>query len=532
MKRLVVLFVAIGLTGAAADGPLTLELKDYLTLPITGKLDGTGQTDGMLARVNSFREEPGRTNRFFLHDLNGPLYIFDTKSKALAIYLDFNGRNGRPGVFHKLAWEVGYANGLMSFKFDPDYLANGKFYTVHIEEPAVAASNLPDNTSFKGLNVAGYTATAPIVTPGPIQREGILIEWTDSNRSNATFEGTARELMRIQFNTRTHPLADLVFNPTARRGDAEWRVLYLGSGDGAAGESSRPDTRNNPQRLDTLVGKILRIVPDLAEHPSTSAVSDNGRYRIPNDNPYVSTAGARKEIWASGFRNPHRLHFAIDAANPSNNRLIANSIGMRTWETVNIVHRGANYGYSLREGNEAMKFDNLTEKRPEVDRIPVQIGERIMEETITPAYPVVQYPHKPGGGDAIGSGYLYRGENIPALRGKYVFTDLSTGRLWYVDYQEMLKADDGNPDTMAPMHEIALQWDDPNDKPDAGKQVYPTMFPIAQAAYHFRGGKDPDLPGRATVSGEGRADAQLAMDAGGELYILTKTDGMIRTLVR
>jgi hypothetical protein len=531
VKRLVVFFAAIGLMGAAAETPLTLELKDFLALPITGKLDGSGQTDGMLARVNAFREEPGATNRFFLHDLNGPLYILDTKSKALTTYLDFNGRDGRAGVFHKLAWEVGYANGLMSFQFDPDYAANGKFYTVHIEEPTVAASNLPDHTHFKGLDVAGYTATAPIVTPGPIQREGILIEWTDSNRSNATFEGTARELMRIQFNTRTHPLGDLAFNSAARRGDSEWRVMYLGCGDGAAGESSRPDTRNNPQRLDTLVGKILRIVPDLAEHQSTSVVSDNGRYRIPNDNPYVSTAGARKEIWASGFRNPHRLHWAIDPANPTNNRLIANSIGLHTWETINIINRGANYGYSLREGNELLQFDNFTTKRPEVDRIPVQIGDRIMEETITPAYPVVQYPHKPGGGDAIGSGFLYQGRNIPALRGKYVFSDISTGRLWYVDYRDMLAADDGNPDTMAAMHEIALRWDDPNDKPDAGKQVYPTMFPIAEAAYHFRGGKDPDLPGRATVSGEGRADAQLAGDSAGELYILTKTDGMIRSIV-
>ena len=137
--------------GAAADGPLTLDIRDYLALPITGKLDGTGQTDGMLARVNSFREEPGGTNRFFLHDLNGPLYIFDAKSKALTVYLDLNGRNGRPGVFHKLSWEVGYANGLMSFQFDPDYRANGKFYTVHIEEPAVAALEPSGQHQLQGL---------------------------------------------------------------------------------------------------------------------------------------------------------------------------------------------------------------------------------------------------------------------------------------------------------------------------------------------------------------------------------------------
>jgi hypothetical protein len=536
VTRLALFAVAIVLqslaSGAApAPSPLTLDLGDYLALPITGKLDGTGQTDGMLARVNSFREEPGRTDRVFVHDLNGPLYILDKNSRSLTAYLNFNGRDGKPGIFRKLAWEVGFANGLVTFQFDPGYQSNGRFYTVHIEEPAVDAPAVPDNTNVPGFNVVGYTVTAPIVTPGPITREGVLIEWTDGNRSNTTFEGTARELLRLQLNARIHPLGDLVFNPNARRGDAEWGVMYVGSGDGGSGESPRPDTRSNPQRLDTLVGKILRIVPSLGDHQSTSTVSPNGRYRIPNDNPFISIPGARTEIWAVGFRNPHRLHWAIDPANAKNNRLIANSIGMRTWETINIVHRGANYGYSLREGNEAMKFDNLTEKRPDVDRIPVQINATQTAGEITPTYPVVQYPHQPGGGDAIGSGYLYRGKSIPALRGKYVFTDISTGRLWYVDYQEMLKADDGNPDTFAAMHEIQLRWDDPNDSPDAGKKVYESMYPIAMAAYRARGGKDPDLPGRATVSGQGRADAHFAVDAAGELYIFSKTDGMLRVVV-
>ena len=112
-----------------------------------------------------------------------------------------------------------------------------------------------------------------------------------------------------------------------------------------------------------------------------------------------------------------------------------------------------------------------------------------------------------------------------------MFTDISTGRLWYVDYQEMLKADDGNPDTMAERHEIHVRWDDPNDAPDAGKTVHQSMYPITMSAYHARGGTDPDLPGRATVSGNGRADAHFAVDAEGELYIFSKTDGMIRAVV-
>jgi hypothetical protein len=360
-----------------------------------------------------------------------------------------------------------------------------------------------------------------VPTPGDIQREGVLIEWTDTNVSNATFEGPARELLRVRLNTRIHPLGDLAFNPMATRGDRDWRVLYVSCGDGGSGES-RTAIRSNPQRLDALVGKILRVVPDLAEHQSTSTPSDNGRYRIPNDNPFVSTPGARGEIWAYGLRNPHRLHWAIDDRNPANTRLVADSIGLHTWETINIVHKGANYGYSQREGTDVLQPDNRIAKLPEVDRIPVQIGVTPSADTVAPTYPVLQYGHVPGGGDAIGSGFLYRGTLIPALRGKYVFSDISTGRIWYAEYSDLLAADDGNPATLAERHELKIRWKD---------QVYDTMFPIAEIAYHERGGQAIHLPGRSLVSGDGRADAHVAVDAAGELYIFTKTDGMLRAVV-
>ena len=130
--------------------------------------------------------------------------------------------------------------------------------------------------------------------------------------------------------------------------------------------------------------------------------------------------------------------------------------------------------------------------------------------------------------DAIGSGVLYNAKLLPQLRGKYIFTDISTGRVWYADYHEMLAADDGKPETLAAVHEVRVWWDDPHDAPDAGKTLYDTLFPIAEATYHFRGGKSKHLPGVALVSGEGRADAHVAVDAAGELYIFTKTDGMLR----
>jgi hypothetical protein len=533
MHRLGTTAIALTLSaltlGSAAD--VTLLLADYAALPITGKLDGTGQTDGMLARVTTVRDEPGTRQRFFLIDLNGPLYIFDRRTKTLTTYLDFNGKDGRKGLFKRFAFEVGYANGLNSFQFDPDYQRNGRFYTVHLEDPGIEASAIPEGASVPAADLAGYQTTPPLTTPGPILREAVLIEWTDTKTEDTVFQGSAREVMRVQYNTRTHPMGDLSFHPQARRGNADWRVLYIGSGDGASGESPRPELRLSPQRLDTLVGKILRIIPDLAEHQASSSISDNGRYRIPRDNPFAATPGARKEIWAYGFRNPHRLHWAVDEQDPGKSRLIVNSIGLHTWETINIIHPGANYGYSLREGNETLETTNRTSPLPVSDEIPVRLNETTTNGVVRPTYPVVQYAHRPGGGDAIGSGLLYRGKRLPELRGQYLFTDITTGRVWSVDYAEMLRADDGNAATMAAMREVELAWDDPHDAPNAGTRVFPTLFPIVRAAYQFRGGKDPDLPGRSTVSGAGRADTHLTVDNAGELYIFSKSDGMIRVVV-
>ena len=513
----------------AASAQATLQLRDFVVMPMTGLIDGKGSNELLLSRVNTLREETGGAKRLFISDLNGPLYIVDKDTMKFTVYLNFNGNEGKTGIFRKLATKVGFGNGLNGFYLDPDFTRNGTFYTVHIEDPALAGSNLPDNTNFPALNVAGYTTTEAVTTPGPLQHEGVLIEWIDSNPSNSTFEGTARELMRVQLNTTSHPLGDLIFNPTARRGDPDWRVLYVECGDGASGESTNVAIRPNPQRLDNLEGKILRIIPDLNEHVATSTVSANGRYRIPNDNPFISTPGARKEIWAYGFRNPHRLTWAVDPANPANNRLIANSVGLHTWEAVYLVHKGANYGYGEREGNELLKPDNTTAPLPRVDTIPMRIGDEATNTMVVPTYPVIQYGHGPNGGDSIGSGFVYSGKMLPALRGKYVFTDLTTGRIWYADYKDMLAADDGKPGTMAAIHEVKLLWNDPHDSPDAGRTVYDSMFPIVEAAYRARGGRP--RPARADLVKGGRADVRFSIDANGELYLYSKSDGVIRAVV-
>jgi mono/diheme cytochrome c family protein len=492
----------------------TLQLSDYAQMPITADPGGEN-TRGQLARVNFLRDEPGG-RRFFVNDLNGPLYILDKQIKRFTTYLDFNGAAGRPGLFPRLTFERNFATGLINFNFDPDYQRNGVFYTIHMEDPTIAAPADPKRGIVSGLDLTNYRTTPAIVTttaPGAqINREAVLIEWTDRNTANTTFEGTARELLRLQLPSPIHPLGELTFNPTARRGDPDWRVMYIGSGDAGAGEQ-RDIRRLNPQRLDTLGGKILRIVPDLREHTATSTVAENGRYRIPNDNPFVAVDGARKEIWAVGLRNPHRLIWDVDPAHPGAPRLLAFNIGLATWETVMIVKKGANYGYSLREGPQAMTSEGMTAVPPD-DSIPLQITDTRTRGTVKPTYPVIAYRHAANGGDAIAGGVVYRGSRIPALKGKLIFGDITTGHIWYADMADVLQADDGDPSTLASMHEL-----------DAG------LRRIAEETFRSRGGSGDGLPGTAAVAGRGRVDLRFAQDIDGELYILTKSDGMIRQVV-
>jgi mono/diheme cytochrome c family protein len=498
---------------AGAESRPKLELADYAQMPITGDLAGEN-TRGQLARVNFLRPEPGG-RRFFVNDLNGPLYILDRKTRRFTVYLDFNGLGGRPGLFPKFTFERNFAVGLTNVVFDPDYARNGVFYTIHIEDPAVAAPAAPRTGVVPGLDLAGYATTPAIVTPtvnGRIDREAVLIEWTDRDISNATFEGTARELLRLQQPGPIHPLGEMTFNPAAKRGGPEWRVMYVGSGDAGTGEQ-RDARRLNPQRLDTLVGKILRIVPDLGEHVATSTVSGNGRYRIPNDNPFVAIEGACKEIWAAGLRNPHRLVWDHPAARSASPHLLAFNIGLTAWESVFVIKKGANYGYSLREGPQAMTPQGM-QAVPAGDAIPLQISDTVVHGTVTPTYPVIAYPHSGPGGDAIAGGVVYRGRRIPPLRGKLLFGDITTGRIWYADMADVLRADDGNATTLARMHEV-----------DAGLRA------LTEATFHARGGRSATLPGAAPVAGRGRVDVRFAEDTDGELFVLTKSDGMIRQVV-
>ncbi|HEX2473829.1 MAG TPA: PQQ-dependent sugar dehydrogenase, partial [Lacipirellulaceae bacterium] len=457
--------------GSAGVAQVTgLRIADYATMPMTGSTQFPSDTanSAYLARVNFLADEPGGGSRFFVNDLNGPLYILDKRTKQFSTYLNFNGRGAGTGLFDKFVFSSGFANGLITFQFDPDHANNGKFYTVHMEQPSASGSLLPNNSSVPGFNTAGYTTTPAVTTPGGGARQTVLIQWTDTNIANNTFEGTARELLRVEMSGQIHPMGDLIFNPLAGPGDPDWRVMYISIGDGGAGEQSATTqlpVRMTPQRLDVLGGKILRIIPDLDEHTDTSTVSPNGRYRIPNDNPYTSIddSRVRDELFAVGLRNPHRMSWDVDPSDPANNHLIADDIGLHTWEEVNIIQPGRNFGYSQREGNEVLQSNNSTTSLlPRPDVVPVQITDTVTAGTIVPTYPVAQYGHDFSDsqfiGDSISSGYVYRGSRIPELYGKYIFGEITTGQIFYCELDEMLAADDGDPATMAEIHSLSILW--------------------------------------------------------------------------
>jgi hypothetical protein len=346
-------------------------------------------------------------------------------------------------------------------------------------------------------------------------------------------------------------MADLIFNPMARPGNEDYGNLYVSVGDGAQGETPGPG-HTLPQQLNTFMGKILRITPDIKLHPE-DMLSANGRYRIPSSgsdpNPFVSVAGTRPEIYAYGLRNPHRMDW--DTVSKT---FLVNDVGLHEWEEIDIVTKGANYGYSEREGNEqvfvdaAGKTGSLMSPQipfPERDRLTVD-G---LPEPVLPLYPAAVYSHWEG--DSIGSGFVYRGKLMPLLRGKYIFNDMTTGRIFYVDLAEMI-ATHGERNKQAQIHELQIIYKSPTDTSNQQAEKR-RMFDIAAQAYARKGGtpaQDRVLPGAAAATtgwrdqehrqpktdpegvayGGGRADVRIAIGGDGELYVLSKPDGMIRKM--
>ena len=115
--------------------------EDYAALPVTADYTDAN-TRSQLARVNYLRDEPGG-RRFFVNDLNGPLYILDKQTKTVHDVSRLQRRAGQSGLFPKFTYERNFATGLTNVILDPDYTRNGVFYTLHMEDPSMPAPAAP-----------------------------------------------------------------------------------------------------------------------------------------------------------------------------------------------------------------------------------------------------------------------------------------------------------------------------------------------------------------------------------------------------
>ncbi len=488
------------------QSPYTLVLSDYISMPVTGDLNSESNTLSQISRMNFIRQEPD-TERWFIPDLNGPLYIFDDKQAAPVEYLNLKS------IFPAFHDSFGFASGLVNIQFDPNYSKNGRFYTIHLEVKKNDVPLQPVQGRFKSLDLSNYKVTKTIETPSFGNENGfygVLVEWQDSDPKNNVFEGTARELLRMDMNRHIHPMGALSFNPYAGPGDEDWGTLYVGIGE--TGSGGMQDARKlNAQRLNNVAGTILRIIPDVKKRTTDSSLSENGQYRVPSDNPFVKLKGARPEIWAYGLRNPHRLIWFRD--NQNTPQLMAFNIGQVNWEMINIIGKGKNYGYPIYEGTQLMMPDAVKRDGDSV-KLPVMVDDVPSEQTIAPSYPVLQYPHMADiGGDAISGGYIYSGTKHPELKDKLIFGDMTTGNIWYSDIASLVDANDDNPEHLASKFAFTT-----------------TLREQVESTYKKRGGTQLPLPGRGVIAGPGRIDLRFGQDRSGEIFIMTKSDGMIRKI--
>jgi len=418
------------------------------------------RTSNLVVGVDSFTQIPAsaqqppftRITKLDYQPNTGDLFVVDIRGKLYKMV------NGKPEVYFdlasqepKLVLQPGIATGFGSFAFHPQFAKNGILYTTHAEYPGLRKSDFH------------YADTIPVML------QWVLTEWKGDPKS-VPFKATGRELFRIDMPTAIHGMQEIAFNPHAKPGSDDYGLLYIGIGDGGSKEVGSPLVSPEPK---AVWGSILRIDP-------MGSNSSNGKYGIPANNPFANkdSASFAREVFAWGFRNPHRISWT------KSNKLLAINIGEHAIEALNMIEPGHFYGWPIREGTFVETFFNDNGK---IYPIPAN------DSSFHVTYPVAQFDHDEG--TAISGGFEYNGKAIPELVGKYVFGDIGTGKLFYVETKDL----------------------------KLGKQAVIKKWHLS---------KDGVLTSPAQLCKNPRVDMRFGMDSKGELYLMTKYDGKIYKLVK
>jgi len=284
--------------------------------------------------------------------------IFVTEQRGV-IYAFSANNSQQADIFLDITDRVnrgGNEEGLLGLVFGPDYQENGYFYVY-------------------------YSAADP--SRSVLSRFSLNEEDTDV--ADPESEVIIMEVAQPYSN---HNAGQLAFGPDG--------YLYIALGDGGGAG----DPLGNAQNLGTVLGSILRI--------DVSGLSAPGDYEIPADNPFVGTEGARAEIWAFGLRNPWRFSFDLETG-----LLWAGDVGQSSWEEIDIIAKGANYGWNIMEGSHCYSPSTGCN----------QSGLTL---------PIVEYDHSQG--CSVTGGYVYRGDQIPSLQGYYIYGDYCSGNIWALAY--------------------------------------------------------------------------------------------------
>lgn len=413
---------------------LVVDLEPVTQIPASSQ-------EGQLTRICKLDHLPG-SHALFIVDLRGKLYRLQNNRPEL--YMDMTAL--RPNFIHK----PGLATGFGSFAFHPEFQQNGLLYTTHVES---AGSGKADFTFHDSIKVT---------------LQWVLTEWKTQTPKTFPFKGEGRELFRINMVGSYHGVQEITFNPVSRPGDEDYGLLYVGIGDGAAVEKGYPFLAHSTNRI---WGTIIRIDPARSN-------SANGKYGIPKTNPFVDhdDPNTVREIYAYGFRNPHRISWSREG------QMLASNIGHHHIEALNIILPGHDYGWHIREGTFVMDANaNMSNVLP--------LPQDDAKYNVT--YPVAQYDHDEG--NAISGGYEYWGTAIPELNGKYLFGDIVKGRLFYVEMKDL----------------------------KLGSQAKIKEWNITL------NGSPRTL---TELCGAKKVDLRFGRDHAGEIYIMTKPDGKVYRL--